>query len=153
MTVLIYIAGPFRAPTQWGIAENVRNAERVGLEVARAGAYPIIPHANTQHFNGEGSDQLWLSGTLELMRRCDAVVVIDGWERSTGTRAEMKEAYALGLPVFICEPVEDKRTLSQFVQDVAESVRKRWRVPPGAVADDLSGLAEDLATLSRKVYE
>ncbi len=100
MTVpVIYIAGPFRAPTAWGIAENVRAAERVGLEVARAGGMPLIPHANTAHFHGEGADELWLEGTLELLRRCDAMVLVDGYERSSGTKAEIKEAERLGIPI------------------------------------------------------
>lgn len=137
---IIYIAGPFRASTAWGIAENVRAAERVGLEVARAGAMPLIPHANTAHFHGEGpqlghdfsasshcrhcligfgdirktevcsmlSDRFWLEGTLELLRRCDAVLLVPGWEKSSGTRAEIEEAERLGIPVaeFICV-VED----------------------------------------------
>lgn len=98
--LVVYVAGPFRAPTAWGIAENVRAAERVGLAVARAGAMPLIPHANTGNFHGEGDDQLWLDGTMELLRRCDAVVLVPGWQRSSGTKAEVAEAERLGLPVF-----------------------------------------------------
>ena len=54
----------------------------------------------------DGSDDLQtiglrLAGTLELMRRCDAVVVIPGWEHSTGTKAEIDEAMRLEIPVFI----------------------------------------------------
>lgn len=95
---VIYIAGPFRAPTAWGIAENIRAAERVGLAVARAGGMPLIPHANTAHFHGEGDDQVWIDGTLELLRRCDAAVFIQGWRRSDGSRGEWDESIRLGLP-------------------------------------------------------
>lgn len=96
---VIYIAGPFRAPTQWEIAENIRAAERVGMAVIKAGAMPLIPHANTQHSHGSASDQFFLDGTLELMRRCDAVVMVPGWEKSQGSCGEKKEAERLGLPV------------------------------------------------------
>lgn len=95
----MYIAGPFRAPTAWGIAENVRRAERWGLEVARLGAMPLIPHANTAHFHGEGADQLWLDGTLELLRRCDAALLTPGWKNSSGSRGEREEALRLGIPL------------------------------------------------------
>lgn len=94
----MYIAGPFRAPTAWGMAENVRAAERVGLAVARLGAMPLIPHANTAHFHGEGEDQLWVDGTLELLRRCDAAVFIPGWPKSSGSRGEWEEARRIGMP-------------------------------------------------------
>ncbi len=97
---VVYIAGPFRAPTSWGVAQNVRAAEVVGLLVANAGAMPLIPHANTAHFDGEATGQFWLDGTMELMRRCDAVVLVPGWEGSVGACAEKAEADRLGLPVF-----------------------------------------------------
>lgn len=97
---VIYIAGPFRAPTQWGIAENVRAAERWGKVVGEMGAMPLIPHANTAHFHGLMTDEFWIEGTKELLRRCDAALMIPGWEKSTGARGEKAEAERLGMPVF-----------------------------------------------------
>jgi hypothetical protein len=98
MIKVVYIAGPFRGATSWQIAENVRNAERYGLEVARLGAMPLIPHANTAHFHGEGDDQVWIDGTLELLRRCDAAVFIPGWQRSKGSQGEWDECRVRRMP-------------------------------------------------------
>lgn len=97
---IVYIAGPFRGPTQWDIAQNIRRAEEWGFEVARLGAMPLIPHANTAHFRGQQTDQFWLDGTLELMRRCDAILMIPKWEQSSGARGERAEAIVIGKPVF-----------------------------------------------------
>ncbi len=97
---VVYVAGPFRGPTAWAIESNIRRAEEVGLEVARLGAMPIIPHSNTRYFHGEGEDQFWLDGTMELLRRCDAIVLCPGWERSSGSRGEKAEAERLGFPAF-----------------------------------------------------
>lgn len=99
MTLLVYIAGPYRAPTTWGVQKNIHNARLWGVVVAKAGAYPMIPHSNTAHFDGavEG-DEFWLQGTLEMMRRCDGVILIDGWDRSTGAIAEELQARRLGIP-------------------------------------------------------
>lgn len=98
--LVVYVAGPFRAPTAWGIAENVRRAERAGLEIARLGAMPLIPHANTAHFQGELPDQFFLDGTLELMLRSDALYLLFGWASSAGARKEREVAMKKGMPVF-----------------------------------------------------
>jgi len=98
---VIYIAGPFRAPTGWKVEQNVRRAEECGFRVAQLGGMPLIPHTNTRFFNGELTDQFWLDGTLELLKRCDAVMLVDGWTSSTGARGEFDYAQANGIPCFV----------------------------------------------------
>lgn len=97
---LIYIAGPYRAADSWEVAENIHRAERAAREVARLGAMPVTPHSITAKMSGVESDELWLEGTLELMRRCDAVLVLPNYENSAGTIAEIWEAERLQKPVF-----------------------------------------------------
>jgi len=97
---VVYVAGPFRAATAWEIEQNVRAAEVVALRVWRAGAVALCPHANSRHYHGDAADELFIEGTLELLRRCDAILLVEGWERSTGARGERVEAERLGLPVF-----------------------------------------------------
>lgn len=98
---LIYIAGAYRNPDAWLQEQNIRAAETLGYEVAKLGAYPIIPHSNTRsYFASAASDELWLAGTLELMRRCNAVVFLPNWTTSSGARGEHAEAERLGLPIF-----------------------------------------------------
>lgn len=97
---VIYVAGQYRAPTPWQILANIRRAQEVALAIWRLGAVAICPHANTAMFDGEAPDEVWLRGDLELLRRCDAVVVVQGWERSTGATAERALAVDLGIPTF-----------------------------------------------------
>jgi nucleoside 2-deoxyribosyltransferase len=97
---LIYIAGPFRSANDNGVEANIRRAEALGLEVAKLGASPVIPHANTRSLHHHVPESFMLEATLELMRRCDALVLVEGWQDSQGTRDEMCEAHFLGLPVF-----------------------------------------------------
>ena len=95
----MYVAGPFRGPSHWAIAENIRNAERLALEVWRRGAAAICPHANTAHFQDAAPDHVWLDGDLELLKRCDAVLLTPDWERSNGACAEKATAEAARIPV------------------------------------------------------
>lgn len=97
---LVYIAGPFSGATPWDIEQNIRRAEVVGLKVAKAGAMPVIPHANTRFFHGQCTPEFWYEGTLELLKRCDALVLLPGWASSRGSRNERDHAEALGLPIF-----------------------------------------------------
>ncbi len=98
---LVYIAGAYRNPDPWLCEQNIRAAEALGYEVAKLGAYPVIPHSNTRpYFASAASDELWLAGTLELMRRCNAVVFASNWTTSSGARAEHAEAERIGLPIF-----------------------------------------------------
>lgn len=97
---VVYVAGPYRGPDNWAIAENIRNAERLALEVWVMGAAAICPHANTAHFQGALPDAVWLEGDLVLLERCDAVVVVHPWIHSKGTEAEIEYALSKGMPVF-----------------------------------------------------
>jgi len=99
--VIIYVAGPYRNKSNWKIAQNIRKAEALCLEVWRAGMIALSPHLNTEHFQYELPDDVWLSGDLEMLRRCDAVLLVEGWESSNGTKAEVNFANDLGIPVFM----------------------------------------------------
>lgn len=97
---VVYVAGPFRGKSSWDIEENIRRAERLALEVWRSGAAALCPHCNTRFFQGAADDAVWLDGDLELLARCDAVLMTPDWQRSSGARAEQEFAVKRGIPVF-----------------------------------------------------
>jgi nucleoside 2-deoxyribosyltransferase len=97
---VVYCAGPFRGPNHFVIAENIRRAERVALAVWQLGAACLCPHTNTMHFQGAAPDAVWLEGDLEMLRRCDALITVDGWFQSEGARAEVDYASSHQIPVF-----------------------------------------------------
>ena len=99
MTV-VYVAGPFRGPSAWDIEQNIRRAEELALEVWRAGMACLCPHTNTRFFQNAAPDHVWLDGDLELLARCDAVLMTPNWHRSAGASAEREHALSRGIPVF-----------------------------------------------------
>ena len=97
---VVYIAGPYRADTAWDIEQNTRRAEDAALYVAHLGATPLCPHTMTRFMQGTLTDGYWLAATLELARRCDAILLVDGWERSEGSQGEKHGMEEIGRPVF-----------------------------------------------------
>lgn len=97
---VVYVAGPFRGNSAWDIECNIRRAETLALEVWRLGAAALCPHTNTRFFQNAAPDEVWLKGDLELLKRCDAVVLTPDWIKSSGARAEVEFAEKLGIPVF-----------------------------------------------------
>jgi hypothetical protein len=97
---VVYIAGPYRAPSEYEVVQNIRRAEALALEVWRAGAAAICPHMNTALWGGAADDSVWLRGDLEILRRCDAMVCAPNWRQSKGACGEVALARELGLPVF-----------------------------------------------------
>lgn len=112
---LLYIAGPYRpfvndSGKTVTTDENVFRAERMAIRVAnrlaRYGVFPVTPHLNTRDFENKvevNSDEYFLNGTMAILERCDAVLVVgglDGERHSSGTRAEVARAKELNIPVF-----------------------------------------------------
>lgn len=116
---LIYVAGPFRGANSWEVECNIRRAETLALEVWRLGAAAICPHTNTRFFSGAAADSVWLDGDIEILRRCDAMILVDGWERSAGTRAEV--LFAGKNSICICHSLRDLEFWLKLQKEVDES--------------------------------
>jgi len=138
--IVVYIAGPFRAPDAWGIETNIREAECLGLEIARAGAIPLIPHSMLRYFQGTLPDHFWLDATLELLRRCDALLLGPRWKESAGAREELNEAKVLGMPFLEYEHA--RLALDMALDGLSEEIDD-WRArraemfePPAVIRRD-----------------
>lgn len=97
---VMYIAGPLRADTAWEIEQNIRIAEELAYKVAHLGHMYFCPHTNARFGHGLLPVQFWLKGDLEVLRRCDAVVLCKNWRLSEGTLGEIDEANRLSIPVY-----------------------------------------------------
>lgn len=101
---IAYLAGPYRAATEWDVEQNIQRAEAAALQLWRQGYAVLCPHKNTAHFGGALPDQVWLNGSLEFMSRLrpdkgDIVVMLSGSEESDGTQNEKFHAHLHGLTV------------------------------------------------------
>lgn len=102
---IIYIAGKYGAKTEWGLIENIRHAEDIARKLWLEGWAVICPHKNTAHFGGlwysNGKDsEKFLTGDLEILKRCDAIYMMKDWRWSKGAKMEHNLAEQLGLEVY-----------------------------------------------------
>jgi len=97
---VVYIAGSYRSETISGVFNNILKAREVALKYWKKGFAVICPHMNTALFDGEMPDDTWLDGDIEILKRCDAIVMMKGWEKSAGATIELEEAMKLNLNVF-----------------------------------------------------
>jgi hypothetical protein len=96
---VIYIAGPIRAANAWAVEQNIRQAEELSLEVWKMGAACICVHTSCRFFHGVTADEVWLEGDLEIISRCDAILMTDDWQESVGATKEHTFALEHDIPV------------------------------------------------------
>ena len=94
-----YISGSYRSNAINGIYENIQKARQVALKYWNLGYAVICPHLNTAFMDGSCGDHIWLQGDIEILKRCDVIVLLNGWIKSEGAREEYKAALAHGLVI------------------------------------------------------
>ena len=97
---LAYVAGAYRGRTHNDIAQNIAAARTVATHLWGLGYAVICPHLNSAFMSGVAPEQTFLDGTLEMLRRCDLVVMVNGWTESVGSVHEFEEAGFLNIPVY-----------------------------------------------------
>lgn len=115
---VLYLAHPIRDKRGiWYHNQNIRQAEAIALDLWLMGFAVICPGKNTENFDGAAVDDVWLRGDLEILARCDAVVMAPSWMDSEGARGELDLARSLDMPVFFWHIAEHKNRL----QDIANA--------------------------------
>ena len=102
MTV-IYLSGKYNSDTFDGITENIMFARKVAVNLWEQGYAVLCPHMNTAHFEVDTTKVTyddWLKGDLEMLLRCDAIIMLPEWEKSSGAKMEKKLAEKYEIPVF-----------------------------------------------------
>lgn len=101
---IVYVAGPYRASTGFGVMHNILQAASRASLIWRAGGVAICPHLNTALFDflqpPVATQEEIIDGYVEIVRRCDAIVMTGNWMASEGAIRELKEAKAYDLKIF-----------------------------------------------------
>lgn len=121
---LVYVAGAYSAATRVEVSANVQRARELAARVDRVpGYFAVTPHLLGLGIEDAGDDEFWYEGTAKLASRCDVLVTVVGWERSKGSRREVADAQARGIPVYhgtpdeICAQLEAAAAVESAVID------------------------------------
>lgn len=99
-SVVVYVAGAYSATSDNpSIQHNINRAREVSFKYWQLGYTVICPHSNTWHMDAAASYDAFVEGTLELLKRCDAIILLKGWELSSGSIGEYKYAKANNIPI------------------------------------------------------
>ncbi len=101
--MIVYVSGPYSAPTREARLDNVLEAVEVGIEIRKKGHFPVIPHLydlfdEIAKKMGHNFDwQSYIDMDLAILERCDALYFIG---ESKGACIELERAKELGLKIF-----------------------------------------------------
>ena len=93
---LLYLAGPYRAKTIFGHIRNIWRAWQAAKCYWKQGYCVFTPHLNSALMESVCPDVYFLGGYLEILRHCDAIVMLPGWKNSFGSQIEYSKAIAWG---------------------------------------------------------
>ena len=101
----IYIAGPYSADNVITVLDNIREGQRMAVRVLLAGYAPFCPwldfHFQLMLRDGERlSVKDYYDYSIAWLEVSDAMLVLPGYENSTGTMTEMKRAGELKIPIY-----------------------------------------------------
>jgi nucleoside 2-deoxyribosyltransferase len=101
MKAMCYVAGPYRSFSLLMVVRNIFRAWSASRSLMALGVAPVCPHsmyALMDLFGTNVNDIISADNTI--LSSCDMLLVLRGWEGSSGTLAEIKFADKLGIPVF-----------------------------------------------------
>lgn len=102
--MIIYLATPIRPKGDQTLESNLAKAKQLALELWKKGYTVFCPAANSDLpislADKEVEAERWLNGDIEILMRCDAMVVAPGWERSEGVKGEIVCAGMYQIPYF-----------------------------------------------------
>lgn len=95
-----YLSAPMSAPDALTRCLHQLAAKRVSHELWEAEVLHYCPHTNSPTIgSSDVAYEMWMAMDLEVVRRCDFIVMAGNWNESPGCRRELAMAMHLNIPV------------------------------------------------------
>lgn len=132
---LCYVSGPYtkNSTNNKTQEENIAQARQIGCRLWEKGFSVIVPHENTSYFEKDCNIDYdtYIRGDLDMLSRCDYIVMTPDWESSQGAIIEKMYADTLRIPVYIYPnlPVLTKYEIENptFLQMAREEYMNKYR--------------------------
>jgi hypothetical protein len=101
----VYVAGAYSADNVLDVLGNIQRGIRMSLRVLLAGHAPFCPWLDFHYClllrdNESVTVQQFYAYSLAWLEVSDAMLVLPGYEGSSGTLVEIARAKTLGIPVY-----------------------------------------------------
>ena len=95
---VLYTAGRYSGE----IDINIQKAREIAIKLWEMGYAVVCPHLNSAHMERDCKAKYedFLAGDFEIIERCNAVIMIPGWQNSNGACKEKLHAEKMGIPVY-----------------------------------------------------
>lgn len=100
---IVYIAGPYIGDGSYNnIEKNIVKAEKYAIYLANKGVGFFCPHLNSRHFEikSKASEEFYVKLDIQILKKCDVLMVIPEWRKSKGVRKEIKIANDNCIPIY-----------------------------------------------------
>lgn len=101
--MLCYICSPYRGATKEEVEKHIKYAKELTRTAWLHGFSVVAPHlyiTNCLDDSNSEERKRGLEASLEILKKCDVVLVGQKFGISEGMAVEIKEAEKLGIPVF-----------------------------------------------------
>ena len=103
---IVFISGAYRGATISDVSDNIATARKYAVKYWKMGYTVICPHLNSAFMDGIVPDSSFLDGDLEMLRRCDCIVMIPNYHLSSGAVKELDFARSHNIEI-----IHDKEVL------------------------------------------
>lgn len=115
--MIVYVSGKYTGKTVEETEQNIAEARKVAIDLWHNGYVALCPHLNTAGFEADcnATYEDYITGDLELLSRCDAMVLCPNWKSSTGAKIEVEYAKEHSIPY--CEYPDFPKLVRSNTQD------------------------------------
>ena len=115
---LLFVSGAYAGD----IEKNIAKAEEVSIGLIRAGFHVVTPHKNTAGYEKYEDENItfetWIAMDLNILKRCDAIYLINGWDKSRGAVIEAGYAYKHNIQMFHESDYPPKKLTLEIFRDI-----------------------------------